>query len=370
MSFFGFGGPTVNVNIQLDENHRKKTIFQTENKEKMFIPIYTEKDTVFGTIEIQCENKKCEHNGIKMELLGIIENDSSKIQKEFLRNCIDICGTNTLSEGITTYPFTFGKIEKKYNSYYGNIGRIRYIIKCTIQRFSKIIKEIEIGVINKSPHRIKKSFETTLTRPILMHFAVESITYEVNDIIHGLLKVVTSKNYSSDIFTSINLELIKKEIFSTEKITKELSKKIIEIEVLKGVPESDEIIPFNLILPTEKLSPSFKTIEGFSLQYFLIINVHLKDTSNSKTEIPINILKEEQTKILFDEKMNGMLEWLDEMDKFEEIIPQDFGETPLIKQSLDEFNNVEEFDSLHDLKEAEEKLKSDACLIKKVEFDW
>ncbi|EMH76613.1 vacuolar sorting protein 26, putative [Entamoeba histolytica HM-1:IMSS-B] len=210
-----------------------------------------------------------------------------------------------------------------------------------------------------------------------MHFAVESITYEVNDIIHGLLKVVTSKNYSSDIFTSINLELIKKEIFSTEKITKELSKKIIEIEVLKGVPESDEIIPFNLILPTEKLSPSFKTIEGFSLQYFLIINIHLKDTSNSKTEnsnpkteIPINILKEEQTKILFDEKMNGMLEWLDEMDKFEEIIPQDFGETPLIKQSIDEFNNVEEIDSLHDLKEAEEKLKSDACLIKKVEFDW
>ena len=38
----------------------------------MLLPLYRDKDTIFGKVHFRVENKKCEHSGIIMELIGYI----------------------------------------------------------------------------------------------------------------------------------------------------------------------------------------------------------------------------------------------------------------------------------------------------------
>ena len=180
--------------------------------------------------------------------------------------------------------------------------------------------------MNKPTKCIKKSYEKTITTPIEMSFAIESTNYEINDVVRGLMKVKYKTDYQIDLFDVIELHLQKKEIITLEKGQKEFIKTIHSIDIVKGVPENDELVQFNLILPTEHLQPSFIISEGFQLQYLLTIIIKNKTDILQTLEIPITIVKDVQTTQLIQQRTKSMLSFLDEMDKFEVIIPQDFND--------------------------------------------
>lgn len=299
-----------------------------------------------------------------------IDNLQTKSAIPFLISRIELSKANTLKIGETTLDFKFGTEERKYNTYFGAIGKVRYCLKCTMKRFSNITKKIEIGVINKPTKSIKKSYEKTITTPIEMSFAIESTNYEINDVVRGLMKMKYKTDYQIDLFDVIELHLQKKEIISVEKGTKETIKTIHSIDIVKGVPESDELVQFNLILPTHNLQPSFQIPEGFQLQYLLTIYIKNKNEILQTLEIPITIVKDVQSTELIQKRTKSMLAFLDEMDKFDVIEPQDFNDIELIKLSNNSYENVEEKDDEETASNAQKKLESDAQIIRKIEFDW
>lgn len=74
-SFFGMGGgnPTIDINIDGLEN-KKHVLMKGKNIEPYRLPLYVGDDDVSGTVSIKLgKNKKFEHTGIRIELIGHVE---------------------------------------------------------------------------------------------------------------------------------------------------------------------------------------------------------------------------------------------------------------------------------------------------------
>jgi vacuolar protein sorting-associated protein 26 len=92
---------------------------------------------------------KVDHLGIRVELIGVIENLFDKNQTT---NFINI-GQELEPPGFLTdsceYTFSFNRVEKKFESYNGIIVRLRYYVNVVINRnYNRITKEEEFIVYN------------------------------------------------------------------------------------------------------------------------------------------------------------------------------------------------------------------------------
>ncbi|XP_014389743.1 PREDICTED: vacuolar protein sorting-associated protein 26B-like isoform X1 [Myotis brandtii] len=77
MSFFGFG-QSVEVEIVLnDAESRKRAEHKTEDEKKEKYFLFYDGETVSGKVSLALKhpNKRLEHQGIKIEFIGQIENE-------------------------------------------------------------------------------------------------------------------------------------------------------------------------------------------------------------------------------------------------------------------------------------------------------
>lgn len=172
-----------------------------------------------------------------------------------------------------TYKFKFDYFQKPYESYYGADAKLRYILRCTIQRgkLSKnITKELDVGVYTyKKPDRKDD--------PIQMEVGIDSVLsvslnfprsiYHLRDVVEGSIKFSLVKLK----IKSMSLAIKKKEVLGSgiNSVTKE--EQVMAFEIMDGCPTKEETIPIRLYLAsTDGLGPTYSNVNNkFSAQYFL-----------------------------------------------------------------------------------------------------
>ena len=103
-----------------------------------------------GTVSVNLsKGKKLDHQGIRVELIGQLENlVDAKQSSTFLQLVRDLEPPGSLTDNVS-YPFEFRKAEKQFETYNGIMVRIRYYVLVTIIRqYAKITKEEEFFVQN------------------------------------------------------------------------------------------------------------------------------------------------------------------------------------------------------------------------------
>lgn len=99
------------------------------------------------------KGKKLDHLGVRVELIGVIENLYDKSQNTvFLQLVRDLEPPGALTDNVT-YDFQFNRVEKQFESYNGLVVRLRYYINVVVKRSSslnqsRITKEEEFIVFN------------------------------------------------------------------------------------------------------------------------------------------------------------------------------------------------------------------------------
>jgi vacuolar protein sorting-associated protein 26 len=93
-------------------------------------------DDVKGKIKIEMlkGKTKVDHLGIRVELIGVIENLFDKNQTtNFINLGQELEPPGALTDSCE-YTFSFNRVEKKFESYNGIIVRLRYYVNVVINR--------------------------------------------------------------------------------------------------------------------------------------------------------------------------------------------------------------------------------------------
>ncbi|KAL7717977.1 Vacuolar sorting protein 26 [Entamoeba marina] len=249
------------------------------------------------------------------------------------------------------------------------IGSIRYTIRCVLVKFSKVTKEIEIGVRNPQQGIPMKELEVPITDPIPMNITLDSVVFELNDIIQGTLCLATQKLISEDVIHQVEMVLVKYETFVSEKMKKESAKIIKRMIVVKGQPMRNEKIPIFFVLPTELLTPSFQNIGGLSVSYQLQFSF-VTGEGFTETSIPIELWRELDDEKKIQQRKGLFLGWMDNYHEFNPIVPEDFPGCGYVESGTDEYAEYVGKDDEETNDKATERLKEEQNKIKKITFDW
>ena len=139
----------IEVKLQKVEG-RKSATMKDRNGSSYKAPVFMDGEDVKGKVFVNLSNKKkLDHMGIRVELVGIIENLFDKTQNStFLQLVRDLEPPGSLTDNMT-YDFAFNRVEKQFESYNGIVVRVRYYLNVVINRnYNKISKEEEFIVQN------------------------------------------------------------------------------------------------------------------------------------------------------------------------------------------------------------------------------
>jgi vacuolar protein sorting-associated protein 26 len=207
------------LKIILENNTHPPTLIPNLKGELAKYQTFYDSDNISGKILIELnKNKNYIHNGIKIELFGMIEYyKDPKLNAKFISLIKDIEPPGILNNEISEYVFEFSNVQKQFESYRGiNVG-VKYIVQATILSSYRNI-ENKYEIIIKSPPKAEDGGSPSLyNHPLKMDVGVEDwlhVVFETNkssyilkDIIEG---TVTFKNVSKRLGT-VELQLVKKE---------------------------------------------------------------------------------------------------------------------------------------------------------------
>ncbi|KAK8793016.1 hypothetical protein WA538_002527 [Blastocystis sp. DL] len=253
------------------------------NNESFSFPIFGAKDDITGVVNIRVPGRsRLEHTGISIQLIGmIIDFSKDGTTFEFLQEEKELESAGSIM-GRKSFKFSFKKVSKKYESYYGINVRVRYYLRVVASRpyRANLVEEKELWII-------KKDKEPQGCRPIRMEVGVEDClqiefrfdkdTYCLTDAITGSIHFILARIH----ILHMDIEIIRKEIVGSG--DKELieSEVVAKYEIMDGLPVKDEVIPVRMYLKPYDLSPSFKNVDKlFSLKYY--INLVLVDSEERR----------------------------------------------------------------------------------------
>ena len=244
-----------------------------------------DKEDVKGKVIVSLGAPKIfEHKGIKLELIGVIENlKEKKDTQKFLNLTNELSPIGILTNESTPFTFTFPSVQKPYETYKGTMVNVRYYLKVTIStKFRSAEYEQEFAVIRPDyPDILKQEnqpirLEVGIEDWLHLVFDVDSRNFGLKDIIKGR---VTFKKVSIRM-KSMEIQIIKKESVSTQNV-EPITTTITKYEIMDGGPIKNETIPIRFFLKPYDLTPTFKSINNkFSVQYF--INLVLTDVEDRK----------------------------------------------------------------------------------------
>ena len=204
------------------ENEREKFIMKNSKDELIEYSAYSDTDIIRGKIIIELnKNKNFEHNGIKVELVGLIENYKDKRQNsKFISLTKDLEPSGFLNNEITQLEFEFSGVEKQYETYRGLNTGVKYAIITTLSsKYKNIINEAEFVILKHlSPNEIEKE-----NSPIKMDIGIEQwlhVSLEIDKFKYFLRDVVTGEVVFKKVsvrLQSMEIEIIKKEITGSGK---------------------------------------------------------------------------------------------------------------------------------------------------------
>jgi vacuolar protein sorting-associated protein 26 len=231
-------------------------------------------DNITGTVEVDVSgNKKLEHMGVKVELIGLIEllQDRSNTY-EFTSLVRELEAPGEL-QGSKAYPFEFTGVDKQYESYDGINVRLRYFVRVTIMRqySSRVVHEETIRV------HVATAEEPDVNNSIKMEVGIEDclhIEFEYNKSKYHLKDAVLGKIFFLLVRIKIKhmeVAIMKRESTGTGVNQINENETVAKFEIMDGAPVRGESIPIRLFLGGfDALTPTFRNVNNkFSVKYHL-----------------------------------------------------------------------------------------------------
>lgn len=201
------------------------------------IPVYRGDDKISGRIDVR-SRKKFEHQGIKVELVGLIEVAGEAGQSStFMSNGLDLEPPGTKTED-QVYNFAFAIFQKPYESYYGNSVKLRYFVRATILQGkykSPVVREADVGVLvatggeeAQAPINLEVGIEDYLN--IKIDFPRNS--FDLREVIEGKISFLLVKL----LIKKMELILVRKEIVGVGDKAATTADDLCAFEIMDGCP--------------------------------------------------------------------------------------------------------------------------------------
>ncbi|RKP05302.1 putative PEP8-vacuolar protein sorting/targeting protein [Thamnocephalis sphaerospora] len=282
MSFFGFGAQ-ADVEVVLDGAEKRKYVeVKTEKDRREKVPLYLDGEPVSGKVAVRIrDGKRLEHNGIKVEFIGLIEMFYDRGSRyEFASLTQELAVPGELRQ-TTWFDFEFKNVEKQYESYHGINVKLRYFVRVTVaRRMGDTMHETDIWVYSyKMPAEGTNSIKMEVGIEDCLH-----IEFEYNKSKYHLKDVIVGKIYFLLVRIKIKhmeLAIIRRETAGAVPNQYNESETITKFEIMDGAPVKGETIPIRLFLGGFELTPTFRDVnKKFSARYFL--NLVLVDEENRR----------------------------------------------------------------------------------------
>lgn len=342
MSFM-FKSP-LDIEINLDSEDSREVVEVTSSKgRKERLLLYKDGETVKGVATLRTrDNRKVEHNGIRVQLLGTIEtnNDGNIQNDDFLSFAQEIAAPGELKH-TESFNFEFRNVEKMYESYRGVNVRLRYYLKVTISRKSAdIIKERELWVYQytqnkESNQQVDSSNKSSPTTPadktsreikatdsssdknntnndkitkkpatpvstVKMDVGIENclhIEFEYSKNKYPLKGVIVGRIYFLLVRLKIKhmeLSLIRRETVGSGTNQSSESTTVVRFEIMDGAPVKGETIPIRLFLGGFDLVPTYRDVnKKFSTRTFLSLVLIDEDARRYFKQSEVFLYREE-----------------------------------------------------------------------------
>jgi vacuolar protein sorting-associated protein 26 len=283
-----------NIKIILDgAKDREHALFYDINQNLLKFPIFTQDDlSISGQIILNFGGKKLEHRGIFVQLIGETENYHNKDQPErFLFESKEIKLSGKL-QGEETFNFSFSDFEKRYETYYGPSGRIRYYIKVVIVRESEnpiragaefAVQLPVLNTLNNQGFELQLKIADYLKVNVMMN----KTDLHLNECLVGKIAVEQIKL----MIKRIQISILKREITNpTPDMTITKEEILTKIEVADHCPKKGEIIPFRINLGTLDLSPTLQQSNPkLLIKYVMILSFIDEEDRSLFKPIEINM---------------------------------------------------------------------------------
>ena len=295
-----------NINIYVDQSNHSNTFLPNLQGELIEYPTFYTSDLITGRVQINLNGQnEFNHSGIRIELIGIIENffnfsssnNNNNINK-FLSINYDLCSPGILRNDINYFNYSFNNIKNNFQSNNNNFNNniyffetfrgqnfsIRFLLKTTIfTSYKNIIEETEICILNPVSYEDYLNSES-LSKKLKVEIGVENllhVCFELNKTLFHLKDVITGnvsfKRIGIDLI-KMELQIVRKEIFLDKESESEV---VANFEIMDGSPSStDDVIPIKMFLRGyHKLGASIKR-EGVDVIYY--VNLELTDREEKK----------------------------------------------------------------------------------------
>ncbi|CAK82895.1 unnamed protein product (macronuclear) [Paramecium tetraurelia] len=278
-------GSIAKFDIYLDGLDSRKTgRFNDKQQGLLKLPIYQGDDDISGVVDLKMnKNKKIEHLGIRIELIGRIEilNDQ-KQSSDFMSMGRELDAQGILMED-KTYKFQFNKFEKQYESYYGKEVKLRYYLRVTMNRnYGQVKKEVEFAVQiveqdQEDQPQTSLKLEVGIEDCLHIDFEYFKSRYHLRDVVTGKVNFYLVKIK----IKYMELAVIRKEQIGQGNTQQTENDILVKYELMDGCPQKGEVVPIRLFLSGIDMSPTLKNVSGkFSVKY--ILNLILIDEDDRK----------------------------------------------------------------------------------------
>ncbi|CAD8182131.1 unnamed protein product [Paramecium pentaurelia] len=256
------------------------------NKENCLIrlPVYSGDDDISGVVDLRMnKNKKIDHLGIRIELIGRIEilNDQ-KQSSDFMSMGRELEAQGILMED-KSYKFQFNKFEKQYESYYGKEVKLRYYLRVIMNRnYGQVKKEVEFAVQimeqeQEDQPQSSLKLEVGIEDCLHLDFEYFKSRYHLRDVVTGKVNFYLVKIK----IKYMELAVIRKEQIGSGTNQQTENDILVKYELMDGCPQKGEVVPIRLFLSGIDISPTFKNVSGkFSVKY--ILNLILVDEDDRR----------------------------------------------------------------------------------------
>lgn len=279
--FKSFYSTPPTIKIIVESSNHKPFKYPDKNNKLIEYPTFFSHDQIKGKLIIELnKNKNVEHQGIMINLIGIIENikDPSASSKFYDENLM-LSPPDKINNEITQIDFCFnsGK-EKEYETYLGSSVKVRYYLCATIMSTPKqIYNQFEIVILNPSSREefskeeiVPLKLEIGVEKILHILFEIEKSSYFLRDVIVGKVKFVEI----SIPIKIMEIQIIRKENLNFSNAFSSETTMMSRYQLMEGTPTNGTEIVFRYYLSgVRALTPSYVNVDNkFSVQYF----VHLE----------------------------------------------------------------------------------------------
>lgn len=276
-------GTPCQIDVKLAKvEGRKSATIKDRSGQTYKAPVFCDGEDVKGKVFVNLsKGKRLDHMGIRIELVGIIENlYDAKQNSTFLQLVRDLEPPGSLTDNMT-YDFAFNRVEKQFESYNGIVVRVKYYLNIVINRnYNRITKEEEFIVQNLGEEPVTNppiKMEVGIEECLHIEFEFANSRFHLKDCILGKVNF----NLVRIKIKLMELSIIRRETVGSGQNAVTENEVLSKFEIMDGAPVKGEVVPVRFYLASTDLTPSYKNVNNrFSCKY--VLNLVLIDEEDRR----------------------------------------------------------------------------------------